>query len=241
MNIVENKARQKVENIGLSRPGGVSAKPPTNKRPKKSAAPGRPKKAKKASSGESAAKRTSGHIGTTVRIRENDAGQIPEKINSPDEIKKTKPARETIKGLRIRANVSGQKREKIKRSSIKLAASDEIEYKKLFTRFEEAFIAQDMKVLGECLSPAIQWHLPNGKVIYGRKEVLQEMEHRFAMPNGPKFSGSVWKFLGTIVHQTYEVEYMGPDGKWRKSRGFDVYEIGDGLIVRKDAYWKIIP
>ena len=71
--------------------------------------------------------------------------------------------------------------------------------------------------------------------------VLAEMERRFAMPNGPRFSASVWRFKGTTVIQTYEVEFMGADGRWRASLGMDLYEIGGGLITRKDAYWKMIP
>ena len=41
--------------------------------------------------------------------------------------------------------------------------------------------------------------------------------------------------------QTYRVDYLGPDGRWRESRGMDLYEIRNGLIACKDAYWKMIP
>ena len=118
----------------------------------------------------------------------------------------------------------------------------ELEYKKLFTRFEEAFLTQNMKLMGTCLSAAFTWHLSNGQSVYGREAAMAEMRKRFAMPNGPRFSNSVWRFKGKTVVQTYDVEYCGPDGVWRQSRGMDLYEIADdGLIVSKDAYWKMIP
>jgi nuclear transport factor 2 (NTF2) superfamily protein len=144
-------------------------------------------------------------------------------------------------GMCIRENRTHQKTQRIGRAELRVPASDEMGYKKLFTRFEEAFTTQDIAMLRSCLSPAFQWHLPNGQVVYGREEALSEMERRFAMPNGPRFSASVWRFKDTTVIQTYDVEYAGPDGRWRQSRGMDLYEIGDGLITRKDAYWKMIP
>jgi len=144
-------------------------------------------------------------------------------------------------GSKIVQNRAYQRTQKIRPTKLKAPVSDEMDYKKLFTEFEEAFSAQDIAAIGACLSPAFQWHLPNGKVIYGKKEALEEMDLRFAMPNGPKFSKSIWRFEGTTVLQSYHVEYLGPDGKWRHSKGFDLYEIGGGLITLKDAYWKMIP
>lgn len=144
-------------------------------------------------------------------------------------------------GARIRENRSYQRVQKINPKKLIVPANDEMGYKKLFTKFEEGFLAQDIAMIGECLSPAFQWRLPNGDVVYGKKEALEEMERRFATPNGPKFSKAIWRFEGETVLQSYEVEYLGPDGRWRQSKGFDIYEIGNGLITLKDAYWKMIP
>lgn len=144
-------------------------------------------------------------------------------------------------GFRIVENRAYQRKQRIFGAPPTVPAGDEIAFKKLFTRFEEAFVTRDMAALADCLSPAFTWKLPNGQVVYGRKAALDEMERRFAMPNGPRFSGSVWRFRGETVLQSYDVEYLGPDGRWRQSRGFDLYEIGGGLITLKDAYWKMIP
>lgn len=144
-------------------------------------------------------------------------------------------------GVRIREDHSYQKVQKIKRAELRRSSTDEMCHKKLFIRFEEAFLSRDISMLRGCLSPAFQWHLPNGQVVYGREEALLEMSRRFAMPNAPRFSASVWRFKDTTVIQTYDVEYLGTDGRWRQSKGMDLYDIGDGLITRKDAYWKMIP
>ena len=120
-------------------------------------------------------------------------------------------------------------------------ATPEIEYKKLFARFEEAFLTRNMKLMHTCLSPAFVWHLPNGQSAYGREAAMAEMRKRFAMPDGPRFADSVLRFKGSTVIQTYNVEYRGVDGEWRTSRGMDLYEIANGLILRKDAFWQMIP
>lgn len=144
-------------------------------------------------------------------------------------------------GARIVENLGSRRSEKIARKTLTVSAGDEMAHKKLFTRFEEAFLTADIAALRACLSPAFQWHLPNGEVVYGREEALAEMGRRFAMPNRPKFSGTVWLFKDSTVIQTYDVEFLGPDGLWRQSRGMDFYDIGGGLITRKDAYWKMVP
>ena len=172
------------------------------------------------------------------KVRANPASQSAEEIVPAQPLSNTP---RLSNGFKIVQNRAYQRVQKIKRKPLTVPVDDEIGYKKLFTRFEEAFIAQDIAAIGECLSPAFQWHQPNGDVIYGKKEALDEMERRFATPNGPKFSGTVWRFKGTTVIQTYNVEYIGPDGKPRQSRGLDIYEIGGGLITLKDAYWKMIP
>lgn len=149
--------------------------------------------------------------------------------------------RRHIDGLKIIENPAALRAIRIRSRSLRVPAADEIGYKKLFTRFEEAFLGQDVASIKVCLSPSFEWRLPNGDVIYGRNQALDEMERRFAMVNGPKFSRSVWRFKGKTVIQTYRVKYLGPDGRWRKSRGLDLYKIRNGLITRKDAYWKMIP
>lgn len=143
--------------------------------------------------------------------------------------------------MKIVRNKSGQRVEDIPRDPAAADAIPDLAYRKLIAKFEEGFTRQDLQTIGECLLPSFEWRMPNGEVAYGRENALAAMERRFGMPNAPRFSRSVWRFRGRTVIQTYRVEYLGPDGRWRKSRGMDLYKIRDGLIARKDAYWKMIP
>ncbi|MCY4551107.1 MAG: nuclear transport factor 2 family protein [Defluviicoccus sp.] len=143
--------------------------------------------------------------------------------------------------MKIVKNKSGQRVEEILRDPMPAETDPELACRKLIAKFEEGFTRQDLKTIADCLLPSFEWRMPNGEVAYGRENALAAMEMRFAMPNGPKFSRSVWRFRGRTVIQTYRVEYPGPDGRWRKSRGLDLYKIRNGLIARKDAYWKMIP
>ena len=173
-----------------------------------------------------------------ARVVANPSKQVAENISDSAPASN---APRLANGFKVVRNRAYQRAQKIKRKKLRAPVSDEMDYKKLFTKFEEGFLSQDLEMIGECLSPAFQWRLPNGEVVYGKKEALAEMDRKFATPNGPKFERAIWRFEGETVLQSYKVEYMGPDGRWRKSTGFDIYEIGDGLITLKDAYWKMIP
>lgn len=144
-------------------------------------------------------------------------------------------------GFKVVTNHAYQRKRSIHRRELVVAPTTTMEYKKLFTRFEEAFSQQDLVAIAKCLSPAFRWSKPNGATFFGKKDALAEMERAFATPNGPRFSEVVWRFKDSTVIQTYDVEYLAADGKWRRSKGLDIYEIGDGLITVKDAFWKSIP
>jgi hypothetical protein len=69
---------------------------------------------------------------------------------------------------------------------------------------------------------------------------LAFLKERFASPTGPKFSNSHMNVLGQTVVQNYKVSVPLPGGQSVTLDGTDVYQIRDGLIARKDAYWKQI-
>jgi len=138
-------------------------------------------------------------------------------------------------------NKSNQKTEVIERTKEATAKlPKEISIKKLFLKFEIAFLESDPAAIAECLSPAFEWRPPSGEVFVGKAAALAAMESRFAMPGGPKFSRSRIKIYGNTIIQTYRVAVKGPDGKRRKTKGLDVYKVKEGLLIRKDAYWKAI-
>jgi hypothetical protein len=77
-------------------------------------------------------------------------------------------------------------------------------------------------------------------VLRGREACLVFLKERFASPTGPKFSDSHMNVLGQTVVQNYKVGVPLPGGQSVTLDGTDVYQIRDGLIAVKDAYWKQI-
>lgn len=110
--------------------------------------------------------------------------------------------------------------------------------KDLMKRFEKAFMAKDVDAIMACLAPRFEWHMPDGGMSRGRAATRAALEARLNAPGGPQFSQSKFRYLGDTVIQTYRVKFKGADGKTRETRGLDVYKITNGLIARKDAYWK---
>ena len=109
----------------------------------------------------------------------------------------------------------------------------------LFNTFVRAFLNQDLVQVATCLAPEFTWRLPNGETYTDKDNALAFMAKRFADPNSPEFSGtSNFAFHGDTVIQTYSVKAIGPNGQRQSVAGLDVYTVAEGLIVRKDAYWK---
>jgi ketosteroid isomerase-like protein len=91
-----------------------------------------------------------------------------------------------------------------------------------------------------CFAPDVVWTLPDSRVLRGREACQAFLKERFASPTGPKFSDSHINVLGQTVVQNYKVGVPLPGGKALTLDGTDVYQIRDGLIAVKDAYWKQI-
>jgi uncharacterized protein (TIGR02246 family) len=110
----------------------------------------------------------------------------------------------------------------------------------LMQRFEAGYAAVNAEAIVACFAPDVVWTLPDSRVLHGRAACLTFLKERFASPTGPKFSDSHMNVLGQTVVQNYKVSVPLPGGQSVALDGTDVYQIRDGLIVRKDAYWKQI-
>ena len=110
----------------------------------------------------------------------------------------------------------------------------------LMQRFEAGYAAVNAEAIVACFAHDVVWTLPDSRVLHGRAACLVFLKERFASPVGPKFSDSHLNVLGQTVVQNYKVSVPLPDGKALTLDGTDVYQIRDGLIARKDAYWKQI-
>jgi uncharacterized protein (TIGR02246 family) len=110
----------------------------------------------------------------------------------------------------------------------------------LMQRFEAGYAAVNAEAIVACFAPDVVWTLPDSRVLNGRAACLAFLKERFASPAGPKFSDSHMKVLGQTVVQNYKVGVPLPGGQSVTLDGTDVYQIRDGLIAVKDAYWKQI-
>jgi ketosteroid isomerase-like protein len=110
----------------------------------------------------------------------------------------------------------------------------------LMRRFEQGYEMVSAEAIVACFAPDVVWTLPDSRVLRGREACLAFLKERFASPAGPKFSDSHMNVLGQTVVQNYKVSVPLPGGQSVTLDGTDVYQIRDGLIAVKDAYWKQI-
>lgn len=108
----------------------------------------------------------------------------------------------------------------------------------LMRRFEAGYETVSAEAIVACFAPDVVWVLPDSRVLNGREACLAFLKERFANPTGPKFSDSHMNVLGQTVVQNYKVSVPLPGGQTATLDGTDIYQIRDGLIARKDAYWK---
>ena len=110
----------------------------------------------------------------------------------------------------------------------------------LMRRFEQGYEMVSAEAIVACFAPDVVWTLPDSRVLRGREACRAFLKERFASPTGPKFSDSHMNVLGQTVVQNYKVGVPLPGGQSVTLDGTDVYQIRDGLIAVKDAYWKQI-
>jgi len=110
----------------------------------------------------------------------------------------------------------------------------------LMQRFEAGYATANAEAIVACFAPDVVWTLPDARVLNGRAACLAFLKERFASPASPQFADSRMHVLGQTVVQHYKVSLPLPGGQTVTLDGADVYQIRDGLIARKDAYWKQI-
>jgi ketosteroid isomerase-like protein len=143
----------------------------------------------------------------------------------------TDALREQIRA-QVRTALSGSKTTGVNASVASVTA--------LMHRFEAGYAIANAEAIVACFAPDVVWTLPDSRVLRGREACLAFLKERFASPAGPKFSDSHLNVLGQTVVQNYKVSVPLPGGQSVTLDGTDVYQIRDGLIAVKDAYWKQI-
>lgn len=108
----------------------------------------------------------------------------------------------------------------------------------LMRRFEVGYETMSAEAIVACFAPDVVWILPDSRVLNGREACLAFLKERFSSSTGPNFSDSHLNVLGQTVVQNYKVRVPLSGGQTGTYDGTDVYQIRNGLIARKDAYWK---
>lgn len=137
----------------------------------------------------------------------------------------------------LRAQIRTQVRKALGAASSSAPAAD-ASVAALMRRFEAGYETVSAEAIVACFAPDVVWILPDSRVLKGREACLAFLNERFASPAGPKFSDSHMHVLGQTVVQNYKVSVPLPGGQTGPYDGTDVYQIRNGLIARKDAYWK---
>jgi ketosteroid isomerase-like protein len=110
---------------------------------------------------------------------------------------------------------------------------------KLFKAFVKGFSKKDTALVAPTLADDFVWSQPTGEDFVGKDAALQAMADRWAVPGGgPVFGNGGFEVIGDTIVQTYEVTAEVAGGGEKTVRGMDVYKVRDGLLTRKDAYWK---
>ena len=109
----------------------------------------------------------------------------------------------------------------------------------LFKAFVNGFAKHDTALVAPTLADDFVWSQPTGEDFVGKEAALQAMAERWSAPGGgPVFANSAFEVIGDTIIQTYEVTADMPDGGRSTRRGMDIYKVRDGLLTRKDAFWK---
>lgn len=110
---------------------------------------------------------------------------------------------------------------------------------KLFEAFVKGFAKHDTALVAPTLADDFVWSQPTGEDFVGKEAALQAMAERWSAPGGgPVFGNGSFEVIGDTVIQSYEVTADAPDGGKKTLRGMDIYKVRDGLLTRKDAFWK---
>ena len=110
---------------------------------------------------------------------------------------------------------------------------------KLFKAFVKGFSKQDTSLVAPTLADDFVWSQPAGEDFVGKAAALKAMDDRWSAPGGgPVFGNGGFEVIGDTIVQTYEVTADAPGGGKKTVRGLDLYQVREGLLTRKDAFWK---
>ncbi|WP_135466096.1 nuclear transport factor 2 family protein [Crenalkalicoccus roseus] len=81
---------------------------------------------------------------------------------------------------------------------------------------------------------------PAGRTVRGKAAIRQVLAERFRVVPDMRWEREAEWLCGSRAVTVWRVTGRAADGTALDYRGCDLYEFADGLITRKDTYWKIV-
>ncbi len=81
---------------------------------------------------------------------------------------------------------------------------------------------------------------PDGRIVRGRNQIREVLAKRFERIPNMHWEPVYDYVTGNRGVSVWHVSGNADDGTALNYRGCDLWEFEDGLVVRKDTYWKII-
>lgn len=117
----------------------------------------------------------------------------------------------------------------------------------LIARYRLAYGAVDEKTLAAVVSDDFEWHMhysdtgeikASGKILFGVEAMVQEVRRRQASWRNLKYENLVERAAGDFILQMFTASGIDEKDRPFHVNVVDVYCVSQGLITKKDTYWK---
>ncbi len=119
----------------------------------------------------------------------------------------------------------------------------------LMKKFREAYASGNKEVLLASTSDNFEWHqhvgssadeLPKGRILKGVDALLDEVAWRKQHWREVSYSNLVERVAGDdLIVQTFTISGL-EEGVQFTANAVDLYPVENGVITRKDTYWKYL-
>lgn len=124
---------------------------------------------------------------------------------------------------------------------------DQTDQEEVMRSFKRGFAKVDRASLEKAVTEDFEWHMhwqelpddePTGKILRGLDQVMSEIERRRDHWTELRYEDVEERYTADLVVQTFSVSGVDSTGRRFNSAAVDLYPLRDGLIARKQTYWK---
>lgn len=118
----------------------------------------------------------------------------------------------------------------------------------LMLKFRTAYAAGDREGLLAATTPDFEWHqhyavqaedLPSGRIMQGIDALLDQLQWRAKHWQDVRYANLEERAAADVLLQTFSISGV-EDGQPFAANVVDLYPVKNGLISRKDTYWKYL-